>query len=111
MNTDILAGALIQLATLTAAVWGASQAFSTLHPRVNGLRVALISGPVFAAFAYWLGWFPMVATVVPDGGVRAYLSAAFAGLVATLCAKWANDYLYNPARDLLSRMKNGGGGG
>lgn len=106
-TTDVLASALLQLGSVTAATWGMAQALSALHPKLNGIRVAMLAGPTLATLAYTFGYLPVILEIVPEGGARAYGSAAFAGLIATLCAKFFNDMIFNKLRDLIAKKGSG----
>lgn len=91
-TTDPFVAALLQLGTLMTANWMATEAIgNALRARGRNLPKLLLScllAPCFSMAAYGLGWFTALpaatAAAIPVAGVRGYLSAAFAGLVAAL---------------------------
>jgi hypothetical protein len=87
MNTDLLAAAVIQLASIMTANWTATEAVGNSLPSVPKLAISCVFGPAFSTAAYAFGWFtalPTMAGATQVAGIRSYLSAAFAGLVASL---------------------------
>jgi hypothetical protein len=84
MTTDLLAAALVQLATLMAATWTLTEAIGArvAWPK---LAISLVLGTALSMAAYGLGWFTALpaatASAIPIAGLRGYLSAGFAGLV------------------------------
>lgn len=98
---DLLGSVLIQLGTVTLAVWGAVELFGGLlttyydRPWVKPV-LSVFLGPILAATAHVYGFVPAVATT--EG-------AAFAGLIATLTSKIFNDYLAKPVLDRVLGRK------
>ncbi len=99
MNTnDLLLAALVQLTTLMAANWTATEALgNALKARGRAVPKLLIScllAPALSTAAYAFGWFTalpaVAANAVPVTGGRGYASAAFAGLVAALVTSGAH---------------------
>jgi hypothetical protein len=93
MNTsDPIVSALLQLASIMAACWTATESIGNVlreHGRyVHKLLLSCLLAPAFSMAAYGLGWFTALPTVtaaaIPVTGFRGYLSAAFVGLVAAL---------------------------
>jgi hypothetical protein len=94
VNNDLIAAALVQLASIMAANWILTEA---LGKRLGLPKFWLSLGvaPALTMAAYGLGWFtalPASATLasVPIAGARAYLSAAFAGVIAALLTSAAH---------------------
>lgn len=91
-TTDPFVAALLQLATIMAACWAATEAVGARlrarGVRIHKLALSCILAPAFSTVSYALGWFTalpaMTAGGTPVTGARGYLSAAFAGLVAAL---------------------------
>ena len=97
-TTDPLIAALLQLGTIMAACWVATEGLGNvlfLHGvRLHKLAISCLLAPGFSTAAYALGWFTalpaVTAAAIPVAGARGYLSAAFAGLVAALVTSGAH---------------------
>jgi pyrroline-5-carboxylate reductase len=94
VNNDLVAAALVQLASIMGGNWILVEALGT-RLRIGKLWLSLVVGPLLTMAAYALGWFtalPTAATVagLPLLGARAYLSAAFAGFIASLLTSAAH---------------------
>lgn len=96
--TDPFVAALLQLGTIMAADWKATEAIgNVLRKRGRPLPKLLIScilAPGFSMTACALGWFTALPTVtatgIPITGGGLLLSAAFAGVVAALVTSGAH---------------------
>ncbi len=93
MNNDLLAAALVQLASIMGANWILVEAIGA-RIGIGKLWISLVAGPLLTMAAYALGWFTALpaatAAAVPVAGGRAYLSAAFAGFIASLLTSAAH---------------------
>lgn len=94
---DQIGNLLIQFATLTGAVWAAVEFLPrAIRPlrRLTRELLAIVFGPASGVLAVSLGWI-----VLPGdpSGWRLYVGGAFAGLLATITAGAAHDYLIKPA--------------
>lgn len=91
MTTDLMLTAAAQLGAIMAADWPITEAVGNYVP-VSKFWISLLVAAILSTLAYWLGWFTALPAVAAGGaplvGVKAYLSAAFAGAVtgATLSA-------------------------
>lgn len=91
-QNDPFVAALLQLATIMAACWTATESIGNVlrarGRRVPKLLISCVLAPAFSMFACALGWFTALPTVtalgLPVTGGRLLLSAAFAGVVAAL---------------------------
>jgi hypothetical protein len=97
-TTDPFVAALLQLGTIMAACWAATEgvgnALRAKGIAVHKLAISCLLAPGFSTAAYALGWFTalpaVTAAAIPVAGARGYLSAAFAGLVAALVTSGAH---------------------
>ena len=97
-STDPLIAALLQLGTIMAACWAATEGVgNALRARglaLHKLAISCLLAPGFSTAAYALGWFTalpaVTAAAIPVTGARGYMSAAFAGLVAALVTSGAH---------------------
>jgi hypothetical protein len=93
VNTDLIAVALLQLASIMAANWVLTEAIGA-RVGLGKFWISLLVAPALTAAAYALGWFNALPTVaadaIPIAGVRGYLSAAFAGVIGALLTSGAH---------------------
>lgn len=105
-TTDPFVAALLQLASIMAGCWAATEgvgnALSARGRKLPKLLISCVLAPAFSTVAYALGWFTalpaMTAGGTPVTGGRGLLSAAFAGLVAALVTSGAHGLVKAVAR-------------
>jgi hypothetical protein len=98
-TTDPFVAALLQLGTIMAACWIATEALGNVlrartRRRIPKLALSCVLAPAFSVVAYAFGWFTALPATaaggVPVMGGVGYGSAAFAGLVAALVTSGAH---------------------
>ncbi len=79
---------LTALVPLIAVVWAATEALGRMLTWRKD-RIALLLGPATTLVAYLAGWLPAPCTE----GIWCYVGVGLIGLLATLAAGVANDYI------------------
>lgn len=96
MTNDLIAAALVQLASIMAANWTLTEAVGS-RVTLGKFWISLLLAPLLTMAAYGLGWFSalpeVTASAIPIAGVRGYLSAAFAGLIGAVLTSAAHKAL------------------
>ena len=96
MTTDLIAVALVQLASIMAGNWVLTEAIGS-RVLLGKLWISLLVAPALTMAAYALGWFSALPAVAAAGapvtGLRGYLSAAFAGFIGALLTSAAHKAL------------------
>lgn len=94
MTADIIGSSLVGYATLVAAIWSATEVLPRAIPALARLRkelLALILGVVLGPAAQAVG---LVGAA--NSGWRGYAGAALLGVLGTIIAGAAHDYVAKP---------------